>query len=48
MHGFTDNYIRVNVPPCARLVNKVVPVRLLKINPDLSVDAEVIEEEVQP
>ena len=46
MHGFTDNYIRVNVSPCARLVNKVVPVRLLKINPDLSVDAEVIEEEV--
>ncbi len=48
MHGFTDNYIRVNVPPCARLVNEVVPVRLLKINPDLSVDAEVVEEEVQP
>ena len=48
MHGFTDNYIRVNVPPCERLVNRVVPVRLLKINPDLSVDAEVIEEEVQP
>ena len=48
MHGFTDNYIRVNVPPCARLVNKVVPVRLLKMNPDLSVDAEVVEEEVQP
>ncbi|MBQ5467181.1 MAG: tRNA (N(6)-L-threonylcarbamoyladenosine(37)-C(2))-methylthiotransferase MtaB, partial [Muribaculaceae bacterium] len=48
MHGFTDNYIRVNVSPCARLVNKVVPVRLLKMNPDLSVDAEVIEEEVQP
>ena len=47
MHGFTDNYIRVNVPHCARLVNKVVPVRLLKINPDLSVDAEVVAEETQ-
>ena len=47
MHGFTDNYIRVNVAPCARLVNRVVPVKLLTINDDLSVDAQVMEEEVQ-
>ncbi|MBO4813831.1 MAG: tRNA (N(6)-L-threonylcarbamoyladenosine(37)-C(2))-methylthiotransferase MtaB [Muribaculaceae bacterium] len=47
MHGFTDNYIRVNVQPCDRLVNKVVPVRLKSMNPDLSVDAEVITEEAQ-
>lgn len=42
MHGFTDNYIKVNVPPCQALVNKVVDVKLLKINDDLSVDAEVV------
>ena len=43
MHGFTDNYIRVNVKPCPALVNKVVDVRLLSINDDdLSVNAEVI------
>ena len=43
MHGFTDNYIRVNVPPCDALVNRVVNVRLLSIGADLSVDAEVID-----
>lgn len=42
MHGFTDNYIKVNVPPCQALVNKVVDVKLLKLNDDLSVDAEVV------
>ena len=42
MHGFTDNYIKVNVPPCQALVNEVVDVKLLKINDDLSVDAEVV------
>lgn len=41
MHGFTDNYIRVNVTPDEALVNRVVPVRLLSINDDLTVDAEV-------
>ena len=43
MHGFTDNYIRVNVPPCDALVNRVGNVRLLSIGADLSVDAEVID-----
>ena len=42
MHGFTDNYIKVNMPPCQALVNKVVDVKLLKINDDLSIDAEVV------
>lgn len=42
MHGFTDNYIRVNIPPCEALVNRVADVRLLRICDDLSVDAEVI------
>ena len=41
MHGFTDNYIRVNVTPNEALVNKVVNVRLLHLCNDLSVDAEV-------
>ena len=41
MHGFTDNYIRVNVPYCERLVNTVAMSRLNKINDDLSVDAEI-------
>ena len=43
MHGFTDNYIKINTPHCERLVGKVAPARLLKINDDLSVDAEIVE-----
>ena len=42
MHGFTDNYIRVNVEPDMRLANRIVNVKLLSLNDDLSVDAEVI------
>ncbi len=41
MHGFTDNYIRVNIPQRPDLVNQVVPVRLESINDDLTVDAQV-------
>lgn len=42
MHGFTDNYIRVNTPYRKDLVNKVVPVVLGDvINEDLSVDCGV-------
>ena len=43
MHGFTDNYIRVNAPYCQRLVNAVAMARLNSIKDDLSVDAEIIE-----
>ena len=43
MHGFTDNYIRVNAPYCQRLVNAVAMARLNSINDDLSVNAEIIE-----
>lgn len=43
MHGFTDNYIRVNAPYSEQLVNKVAPARLIKINDDLSVDAEIVD-----
>jgi len=42
MHGFTDNYIRVNVPYDMSLANHIVNVKLLTLNDDLSVDAEVI------
>ena len=42
MHGFTDNYIRVNVEPDMSLANEIVNVKLLSLNDDLSVDAEVI------
>lgn len=42
MHGFTDNYIRVNVTPDEALTNKVVSAQLNAINDDLSVDAEIV------
>ena len=42
MHGFTDNYIRVNVPHVPELVNTVGHVRLDKINDDLTVDATIV------
>ena len=43
MHGFTDNYIRVNVPHRPELVNTVVNVRLDSIaGPDLTVDATIV------
>ena len=41
MHGFTDNYIRVNVEPDMSLANQIVNVKLLSLNDDLSVDAQV-------
>jgi len=42
MHGFTDNYIRVNVPHRPELVNTVGLVRLDKINYDLTVDSTIV------
>ena len=42
MHGFTDNYIRVNVEPDMSLANQIVNVKLLSLNDDLSVDAQII------
>ena len=42
MHGFTDNYIRVNVEPDMSLANQIVNVKLLTLNDDLSVDAQVM------
>lgn len=43
MHGFTDNYIRVNVPRDDKYVNRIVPVELLRVNDDLSVEARIVE-----
>ena len=45
MHGFTDNYIRVNVKPDMSLANRIVNVKLLTLNDDLSVDAEIVNEQ---
>ena len=42
MHGFTDNYIRVNVAPDDSLTNHIVPVRLGRINDDLTVEATIL------
>ena len=42
MHGFTDNYIRVNVEPDMSLANQIVNVKLLTLSDDLTVDAEII------
>ena len=42
MHGFTDNYIKVNAPHIPELVNTIVTVSLDKLNPDLSVDATIL------
>lgn len=42
MHGFTDNYIRVNVAPDDSLVNKIVNVKMGEMLDDLSVDGTVV------
>ena len=42
MHGFTDNYIRVNVTPDDTLTNRIVPVRLVSLNDDLTVEATIL------
>ena len=42
MHGFTDNYIRVNVKPDMSQANRIVNVKLLTLNDDLSVDGDVV------
>lgn len=42
MHGFTDNYIRVNVSPDMDLTNRIVQVRLDQLNDDYTVNATII------
>jgi threonylcarbamoyladenosine tRNA methylthiotransferase MtaB len=41
MHGFTDNYIKVEVPPDESLVNTVGNVRLLRLRSDDIVEGEI-------
>lgn len=39
MHGFTDNYLRVNAPALPDVVNTITPALLRTVNEDLSIDA---------
>ena len=41
MHGFTDNYIRINVDPDMSIANHIVNVKLLSLNDDLTVEAQI-------
>ena len=47
MHGFTDNYIRVNVTPDESLTNCLVTVHLNHVNDDLTVDGCVSQSNPQ-
>ena len=47
MHGFTDNYIRVNVTPDESLTNCLVTVHLNHVNDDLTVDGCVSQSNSQ-
>jgi threonylcarbamoyladenosine tRNA methylthiotransferase MtaB len=42
MYGFTDNYVKVRLPFDLSLANKLVEVRLTKINSDDSMDCEIV------
>lgn len=42
MHGFTENYIEVDYPYHPELVNNIVPLKLLHINSDGNVAAELL------
>lgn len=48
MHGFTDNYIKVELPFDAKLVNAVHQVRLERISPDGNVQIALAEDVVRP
>lgn len=42
MQGFTENYIKVDYPYHPELVNKIVSLKLLHINSDGNVAAELL------
>lgn len=44
MHGFTPNYIRVELPRRPELDNRVVPVRLMELNDDHTAVRGVVDE----
>ena len=42
MYGFTDNYVKVRIPFDLSLANKLVEVKLTKVNSDDSMDCEIV------
>ena len=42
MYGFTDNYVKVRIPFDLTLANKLVEVKLTKVNSDDSMDCEIV------
>jgi threonylcarbamoyladenosine tRNA methylthiotransferase MtaB len=44
MHGFTENYVKVEQPFNAELINQVRYVRLERISPDGNVQIALAEE----
>ncbi|MFM7637333.1 MAG: tRNA (N(6)-L-threonylcarbamoyladenosine(37)-C(2))-methylthiotransferase MtaB [Crocinitomicaceae bacterium] len=42
MYGFTDNYIKVRIPFDLTLANKLIEVKLTKVNSDDSMDCEIV------
>lgn len=42
MHGFTDNYIKIYTPYRPEYINRVAMVKLIELNEDCSVNAEII------
>lgn len=43
MYGFTDNYVKVRIPFDLSLANKLVEVKLIKVNSDDSMDCEIVK-----
>ena len=43
MYGFTDNYVKVRIPFDLSLANKLVDVKLTKVNSDDSMDCEIVK-----
>lgn len=44
MTGFTDNYIKIDIPVEEQLINRILPVSLLRIGRDLKVESEFVSE----
>jgi threonylcarbamoyladenosine tRNA methylthiotransferase MtaB len=42
MYGFTDNYVKVRIPFDLSLANKLVEVKLTRVNSDDSMDCEIV------
>lgn len=42
MYGFTDNYVKVRIPFDLTLANKLIEVKLTKVNSDDSMDCEIV------